>query len=130
MWSDWLPPVMLLLRLRLLLPLTVAAAAAAVLGICVCHRCPHQSMIALRCQPLFAAEEQRGRERGKLIRCVLSGLSLKSNQNVSGLRQLRQSSCGRRRGKENVMGKGLWNVVACSPRQLAIRPLYAPLDSH
>lgn len=63
MWSDWLPPVMLLLRLRLLLPLTVAAAAAAVLGICVCHRCPHQSMIALRCQPLFAAEEQRERER-------------------------------------------------------------------
>lgn len=61
MWSDWLPPVMLLLRLRLLLPLTVAAAAA-VLGICVCHRCPHQSMIALRCQPLFAAEKQRVRE--------------------------------------------------------------------
>lgn len=57
MWSDWLPPVMLLL------PLTVAAAPAAVLGICVCHRCPHQSMIALRRQPLFAAEEQRERER-------------------------------------------------------------------
>lgn len=50
MWSDWLPPVMLLL------PLTVAAAA--VLGICVCHRCPHQSMIALRRQPLFAKRER------------------------------------------------------------------------